>query len=477
MSKNTKNIVSMLASDTNIILITAEAEMLDMKIDGPHDTTAIAEYLTPKLDGKSIIPIDLADYLEISKAILQPDREDGIMITHVVDGQEVQGIFYPQKVSVSVEHEGKQVVIPDVENLSKHADRAVAENSPAVRNFLRRLAPVVAERLHSAEDLMKFIKVSELPLTNDGRIIGYKKVNQNDKGMFVDVHSGNIDQQVGSHVWMDVSGVDPDRNQSCSHGLHVANLGYLNGFSGSHILIVLVDPANFIAVPHNDVNKCRVCAYDVIGVMDRNSKALLDSGSFVTGEQTFESLISDAVAGNHVVPFEAVQVGVKKVLSRVPIKGREIPAQVLEQAEPETKPSGKSLSTDIPAPAKAKKDIVTMAKDQKKTTAGVFPWESAPKDVLSAFEDLRLEKGSKAAIAAMNNTSSRSLTRWQEKYGYEAYVKFKESSLTVSERARMMFNQGAFEALAAFRRAKKKGWETLGFSRTEVNQIEKALAS
>lgn len=477
MSSNTKNVVSMLASEKNIMLITVEGDVLDMKIDGPYDTTAIAEFLTPKLDGKSVVQIDLTQYLAISKAIVPEGFEDsGIIVTQEINGQQVQGIFYPQKVSVAVQHEGREVVIPNVENLEKHAIRAAADNSPAVRNFLRRLAPVVESRLHSAEDLMQFIKRSELPLTNDGRIIGYKKVNQLANGMFVDVHSGQIEQQVGSHVWMDVNAVDPNRNRSCSHGLHVANIGYLGGFGGSHILIVLVDPANFIAVPHGETNKCRVCAYDIIGVMTARAKEMVDSGSFVTGEQTFKSVISDAVAGKAIQPFEAVQVGTKKVLSRVAIKGREIPALALEESKPDIQPpSGESLNTDA-TPEKTKKDIVQMGKTAKASSTGTMPWDSAPKDVIAVFEDLRLEKGSKSAIAVLHNTSTRTMGRWAEKYDYDGYVASKASDMTVGERARMLFNQGAFEALAAFKKAKKKSYNALGFTAKEEQQILSATS-
>jgi len=472
MSSNTKNVVSMLASETNIMLITAEGEVLDMKIDGPYDTTALAEFLTPKLDGKSIIEVDLNQYMTISKAIIPDGYEgSGIIVTHEINGKQVQGIFYPQKVSVAVEHEGEQVVIPKVEKLQKHANRAAAEDSPAVRNFLRRLAPVAKDRLHSAEDLMDFIERSELPLTNDGLIIGYKKVNQLANGMFVDVHSGKIEQQVGSHVWMDVNGVDPNRNRSCSHGLHVANLGYLSGFGGTHTLIVLVDPANFIAVPHGETNKARVCAYDAIGVMTARAHQMVDSGAFVTGEQTFKTVIQDAVMGRAIKPFEAVQVGDRKILSRVAIKGREIPALALEEAKPDIQSSGESLNTDV-TPENSKKDIVKMAKSSQTTG---MPWDKAPKEVIAVFENLRLEKGSKSAIAALHNTSTRTMGRWAEKYDYDGYVKAKASTMTVAEQARAYFQQGAFEALAAFKKAKKKSYSALGFNATEEKQILNAV--
>lgn len=476
MSSNTKNIVSMLASQEKIMLITAEGQVLDMKIDGPYDTTGIAEFLTPKLDGKSVVQIDLSKYMAIAKAIVPDGYEgNGIIVTHVIDGQEIQGIFYPQKVSVAVQHEGREVIIPKVEHLEKHANRAAAENSPAVRNFLRRLAPVVESRKHSAEDLMDFIKRSELPLTNDGLIIGYKKVNQKANGMFVDVHSGTVEQQVGSHVWMDVDAVDPNRNQSCSHGLHVANLGYLTSFGGTHTLIVLVDPANFIAVPHGETNKARVCAYDVIGVMTAKAHQLVNSGSFAAGEQTFKSLIQDAVLGRHIKPFEAVKVGKMTVLSRVPINGNEVAPVQLEAAQPNMQPSGESLNVDV-TPETVKKDIVKMAKETKASVKGQNPWDSAPSEVIEVFEALRLQKGSKAAIAALHNTSTRTIGRWQDKYNYDAYVTAKNSTMTKKEKALMLFNAGSWTTLADFKRSVKQSYSALGFTDRQIKTIEKNLS-
>lgn len=479
MSSNTKNIVSMLASANKTTLYTEAGEVLELKNDGPHDLTRLSRKLLGSLKGTNSVPIDLNDYLIIKTAIVpQGYKQEGIVVTQMVNGQEVQGIFYPSKIQVAVQHEGQEVVIPDVEKLQKHAIRANAENSPAVRNFLRRMAPVVQSRLHSAEDLMNFIERSDLPITNDGLIIGYKKVNQGkEEGTFVDCHSGNIVQRVGSRVWMTVDDVDPSRYRSCSNGLHVANLGYLKGFGGSHTLIVLVDPANFIAVPVGENDKCRVCSYDIIGVMTARGHEMINSGSFVKGEQTFKSVIQDAVAGRHIQPHEAVEVRNQKVASVVTLTGAQTQTAVpLEETTAETKESsGKSLNTDKPLPQKPKqKDILKMAKDKTSTSRNI--WDQAPPEVMTVFEDLRQENGSKSAIAALHGTSTRSIGRWQDKYDYEGYVKFKAGNLTVTEQARLFFNQSAFDALAAFKKAKKKSYFALGFTQKEEKQILTATA-
>lgn len=471
--KNTKKVVSMLTSDDKITLYTMEGQVLVLKNDGPHDTGKLTEFLLTKLDGKSIVEINLNDYLTLHRAIIPEGYEDkGIVMTQIIDGVEVQGIFYPSKVAVAVQHEGEEVIIPKVENLEKHALRANAENSPAVRNFLRRIAPVVKDRRHSAEDLMDFIKKSELPLTNDGMIIGYKKVNQKANGKFVDVYSGKVEQQVGSRVWMDADKVDPSRAISCSNGLHVANLGYLSGFGGTHTLIVLVDPADFIAVPHGETDKARVCSYDAIGVMTARGHQMLSSGNFVQEDQTFESVIKDAVAGRHVQPFERVQVGDKCVLGVTSMEGVSSAPVQLEETTAETKESsGQSLNVDPPAPEAKKKDIVKMAK----TASGKMPWTNAPADVLNAFTALR-SGASKADAARAGNTSTRTLGRWEEKYDYAGWTKAAEGTMTKADKARMYFNNAAWETLAEFKRQAKKGWAALGFNNREIQQIEKALA-
>ena len=475
---DTKLIVSMLAAKLKITLFTTLGEVLEMKHDGPHDTTKLAEYLTVQLTGGNVVEINLNDYLTIHQAIVPEGYENtGIVMTHLVDGVEVQGIFYPSSMAVAVQHEGEEVVIPKVEKLERHAQRANAENSPAVRNFLKRMAPVAKDRLHSAEDLMDFIEKSDLPITNDGMIIGYKKVNKTAEGKFVDVHSGKIAQQVGSRVWMDVDGVDPSRNRSCSHGLHVANLGYLRGFSGNHTLIVLVDPVNFIAVPHGETNKCRVCSYDIIGVMTAGSHEMVGSGSYVQEDQTFKSVIQDAVAGRSVVPFEAVKVGEKTILETVMLNTVKTTPANLESTTAETKESkGTSLNTDEPVAKIQKtkqKDIVKMASKTK----GQNKWDLAPKEVLAVFEAMYTSTDSKMQIATAHNTSTRTMGRWTDKYDYDGYVKSREATMTVGQRARQMFVNGAYDALDTFKRAKKKSYKALGFNAKEEKTILGTLST
>lgn len=483
MDTNIKHVVSMLVAEDKMTLFTAVGEVLVMPFDGPHDTTKISKYLTPKITGTQAVEIDLNTYLSLNEALTSEHEEEGVVITTIIDGQEVQGIFYLQKVKVAVGTSDDKVEIPNVEKLSKHTDRAAQEKSPAVRNFLRRLAPVVKERLHSAEDLMSFIERSELPLTNDGRIIGYKRVNRKDNN-FVDCHSGNIIQNVGDRVWMEVDAVDPRRDKSCSYGLHVANLDYLRSFSGSHTLIVLINPEDFIAVPYGETNKCRVCSYDVVGVISGYGHDVVNKGEHIEGDITFENLISQTVAGIIPPMRRSIKVGKKEILEIVnlnavsegPATKSELISEIVNSTiavkKPKTKPSGKSLKTDGP---KKKKDILKMAKQTKAASSGKNLWDDAPANVIAVFEDMRTGTLSKTGIASAHNTSTRTIGRWADKYDYEGYVASKTTNMTVSERARQLFVDGAYDALAAFKKTKKKSYTALGFTAKEEKTILAAL--
>jgi hypothetical protein len=110
------------------------------------------------------------------------------------------------------------------------------------------------------------------------------------------------------------------------------------------------------------------------------------------------------------------------------------------------------------------------------TATGKTAWGNAPGEVLNAFTQLRVG-ATKTDAAKAGNTSTRTLTRWMDKYDYEGWVKASEASMTVSERARQMFANGAYEALAAFKKAKKKSYNALGFNSKEEKQIIQAVAS
>jgi hypothetical protein len=504
MEKAIKSVVSMLASKDKVTLFTETGELITITDDDTYDMGKLVEYLTPKLTGLAAVEICLDDYATVKTGLASMDLEaEGIVVTQLINGREVQGIFYPKKGGVTVAVGETKVEIPDVENLKGHIKRAAEDGSPSVINFFKRIAPVIASRRHSGEDLMKFIKHSEMPLTNDGRIIAYKRVKKGaTEGTYLDCHSGTIPQRVGSRVSMAVDLVNPDRHQSCSVGLHVANLGYMKSFAGDLTLIVLVNPEDFIAVPHNEYTKARVCSYDIIGVMSGSSHKIINSGAYVRDDLSFEQLIKAAVDGEIPPPFEHVFAGDMKLEKIEPLS--EIrPTSIPKTSSKAT--SGKSLKADVSQP-------VDVAKVALAAKANGSP-EPLPDNVASAFK-LLLDGVSKAEVARIHETSTRSIGRWIEKYGnpedllkaetaqlpdessevsredleaaaekHEELVQaiVQPGSWSNPQQARALFQEWTskptpenLSRLRLFKAGKKKSWAALGFTVAEIGQIEKA---
>lgn len=118
----------------------------------------------------------------------------------------------------------------------------------------------------SVNELFQFLEKNDHPITETGNFIAYKKVRAD----FKDVHSGTFDNSPGQTVSMPRNMVNENSNETCSHGLHVANWDYANNFyQGGPMLEVEVNPADVVAVP-SDYNqaKMRVCKYKVLGVVD-----------------------------------------------------------------------------------------------------------------------------------------------------------------------------------------------------------------
>ena len=65
--------------------------------------------------------------------------------------------------------------------------------------------------------------------------------------------------------------VDDDRRHSCSNGLHVGAIGYVNsfGYGEDKVVIVKVNPKDVVSVPlDSSCQKCRVCEYVVLREFD-----------------------------------------------------------------------------------------------------------------------------------------------------------------------------------------------------------------
>lgn len=196
-------------------------------------------------------------------------------------------------------------ILPGMENLDVQMRALVAGMGSAegVANFFIRLTDV--KRQHAVADLLKFMRKGELPIADDGSILVYKRLNRTStEGVFVDCHSGNVKQRVGSIVFMDEALVDANRRNDCSNGLHVARRDYLNSFSGNVCVLAKLAPEDVIAVPHGDARKLRAKGYHIIAELSQE-----DHDNVVRNRPLQDTaLLGNAASGNHVGVIETVEI-------------------------------------------------------------------------------------------------------------------------------------------------------------------------
>jgi hypothetical protein len=204
----------------------------------------------------------------------------------------------------------KKAVIPGVNSIKTHIDHAVKTNSVGVQAFLARCAQFIDKRQHSVDDLMRFLERGDLPFADDGSIIAYKMLRRKygKEDVFVDCHSGKIEQRVGSYVCVNEDLVDLNRRNECSNGLHIARRGYLGSFGGDVCVLCKIDPEDVMVVPHNDPNKVRVKGYHILGVMSPEAMAELKKNKPMTGDEDALRMVYNAIKGNHIDRIERVQV-------------------------------------------------------------------------------------------------------------------------------------------------------------------------
>lgn len=125
---------------------------------------------------------------------------------------------------------------------------------------------------NSREELYKFISHKDMPITDDGCILGYKGVS----GDFMDRHSGTFRNMPGDVNEMERRDVDDNCDHHCSYGFHVGSKDYADQWAGSDgkLLIVKYDPKDAVSVPSDsNYEKLRVCKYTVVSVVPDSNRS------------------------------------------------------------------------------------------------------------------------------------------------------------------------------------------------------------
>lgn len=187
----------------------------------------------------------ILDLLDIDKKTVgSPFHIDPIHCKVFIHGEEVDAFFAKKIVQLHDEHKPFEYLVNFYKRFEKNSN-------PKAK-----------------EELFLFLAHNGLPITKEGYFIGYKTVRADYYSSYNYTPGGkdNVLNMPGTWVEFDRSKVDPNRNQTCSHGLHVANYNYAVRHYGSpKCLTLLVDPADVVTVPSDYNNqKMRVCAYYVL---------------------------------------------------------------------------------------------------------------------------------------------------------------------------------------------------------------------
>lgn len=148
-------------------------------------------------------------------------------------------------------------------------------------NFLANLQENPSYR--AVNELYEFLEKGNLPITEDGYFLAYKRV-RND---YTDCHTGTLSNAIGQIVEMPRNKVNENPNETCSSGLHFCSRDYLPHFGtedGYRTVILKINPADVVAIPTDYNNaKGRTCRYEVIGELKHKNEEHLE-GTFRPSE-------------------------------------------------------------------------------------------------------------------------------------------------------------------------------------------------
>jgi len=323
-------------------------------------------------------------------------------------------------IAVVEDDKGNQVIIPGMENLKDHMALALKLGSTTgVENFLRRISKVIDKRGHSIDDLLRFMQRNDMPIADDGCLVAFKTLNRrgNKQDEYQDIHSGNVVQRVGSHVFMKEGMVDPNRRNACSNGLHVARRAYVGGFRGSSGVMVLIKvaPEDAIAVPQYDGNKMRVCGYHIVADVPSEDHSTVFSNTPLGKDTKTAKLLGAVLKGNHIGIIEEVEIGGAY--------------------------GGNLRVTKIGSEADNNRQL-------REAKA-----EGAKAEPVASIDDKK-----HGANAAQVDTQAVAAKVAEAKAS---------AAPSKSAQARVLFDNGSYTELKEFKKKAKKSWSSLGFNATE----------
>ncbi len=126
----------------------------------------------------------------------------------------------------------------------------------------------------AVDELYGMLEACDLPITEDGHFLAYKRVNAD----YTSIHDGKTDNSIGAKPSMPRNAVDEDKDRTCSTGLHFCSKAYLPYFgaygNGTRTVVVKINPRDVVSIPSDYNNaKGRACTYEIIGELTEDVTA------------------------------------------------------------------------------------------------------------------------------------------------------------------------------------------------------------
>jgi len=177
--------------------------------------------------------------------------------------------------------------------------RGGLKDSSPLTNYISRLMENPSS--NSVEQLYTFLGYRSLPITPDGKVLGYKGVQDdfwsNTGNADTIVVQGETNErhqilnEVGATIEVKRRCVDDNKDNHCSYGLHIGSYDYANSWASSsgRLLLVEFDPQDAVSVPDDcSYQKLRVSKYKVVADIT-DSRVELDKAVYEANKPIYGS--------------------------------------------------------------------------------------------------------------------------------------------------------------------------------------------
>ena len=233
---------------------------------------------------------DNANFQNVRQALLDARYED---VGQYLDIKKSVENFIEGDVEVKDEvvyYRGYRLAGVVVDKLLEMLRAGMKDSAPLV-NFIKNLQ--VNPSSNSVNQLYTFLGYKSLPISPEGKVLGYKGVQDdfysNTGNADTLVLQGSVNERhqifngIGETIEVARRSVDDNKDNHCSHGLHIGSFDYAESWSGSggKLLLVEFDPQDAVSVPDDcSFQKLRVCKYTVVADIS-DCKQELDKAVYV----------------------------------------------------------------------------------------------------------------------------------------------------------------------------------------------------